>query len=209
MLLFITLVTVTNTMGRPKKENALSNAERQRRFKETQRTGIFPPPALGAIPPPRAVKTRKPRSDSVTAAVKAIAAVTKKQHMPPAHKRLPEGWEHYWFGIMDTRALDDWTHPELCLAADLCKLNCIIENHEALLEEAEDAITPNNFGNMIINPRAAYVEKLHARKIVLMRSLRMGGVAAGRKEELVAGRVLEGNARKMMQDEDDPHGLLA
>jgi len=191
------------------KETTLSNAERQRKFKEAKRTGVVPTPKEITIPPPRAVKTRKPRSDSVTAAVKAIAAVTKKQHMPPAHMRLPEGWEHYWFGIMDTRALDDWTNPELVLAANLCKLNCIIESNEMLLEEMEEEILTDHLGKIFINPRVVYVEKLHTRKLALMRALRLGGMAAGRKEELVAGRVLEGNARKMMQDEDDPHGLLA
>ena len=146
---------------------------------------------------------------SMARAVQAMAAVTKKQHMPPSHMRLPEGWQHYWFGIMDTRALDDWTNPELVLAANLCKLNCIIENHEALLEEAEEAIMYDCLGKTMINPRATYVEKLHTRKLALMRALRIGGLAAGRKEELVAGRVLEGAARKLAQDEDDPHGLLA
>ena len=196
-------------MGRPKKEATLSNAERQRRFREAKAASAVPPPVLVEIPAPRAVKTRKPRSDSVTAAVQAMAAVTKKQHMPPAHMRLPEGWQHYWFGIMDTRALDDWTGPELVLAANLSKLNCLIEYHEALLEEAEEAITCDRLGNTMLNPRAAYVEKLHTRKLALMRALRLGGLAAGRKEELVAGRTLEGAARKAMQDEDDPHGLLA
>jgi len=37
----------------------------------------------------------------------------------------------------------------------------------------------------------------------------MGGTAAGDPADLVKGRTLEGAARKMMQDEDDPHGLLA
>ena len=198
-------------MARPKKETVLTPAERKRKSRAAQRKSeMAPPPAtLVEIPPPRAVKTRKPRSDSVAAAVQAMSAVTKKQHLPPAHMRLPEGWQHYWFGIMDTRALDDWTNPELVLAANLCKLNCLIEHHEALLEEAEEAIMYDMLGKTMINPRATYVEKLHTRKLALMRALRLGGLAAGRKEELVAGRTLEGNARKLMQDEDDPHGLLA
>ena len=196
-------------MGRPKKEKVLTPTERKRKSRAARSVGIVPPPALVEIPLPRAVKTRKPRSDSVTAAVKAIDAVTKKQHLPPAHMRLPKGWEHYWFGIMDTRALDDWTNPELVLAANLCKLNCIIESNEMLLEELEEEILTDHLGKIFINPRVVYVEKLHTRKLALMRALRLGGIAAGRKEELVAGRVLEGNARKMMQDEDDPHGLLA
>lgn len=196
-------------MGRPKKEKVLTPAERKRKSRAAQTIGAVPPPKEVVIPAPRAVKTRKPRSDSVTAAVNAMAAVTKKQHMPPAHMRLPEGWQHYWFGIMDTRALDDWTNPELVLAANLCKLNCIIENHEALLEEVEEEILTDHLGKTMINPRVIYVEKLHTRKLALMRALRLGGLAAGRKEELVAGRVLEGAARKMAQDDDDPHGLLA
>jgi len=128
--------------------------------------------------------------------------------MPPAHVSLTEKAAHFWIGIVESRARDAWTKAELTVAAALANCQARIEEEEYLIE-AEGSITTDIFGKDQINPRAKLVEIYHKRAMALMRTLRMGGTAAGDPADLVKGRTLEGNARKLVQDEDDPHGLLA
>lgn len=200
---------MTKKIGAPKKDVTLSVKERVRLCRERKRNAIHQPPVEPPEPkPPKAVKTRRQRSDSVSAAVQSMESATKKQHMPPMHMRLPDGAMDYWFGIMETRSLDDWTAPELVIAANLCKLNVLLEHEEMELEAEGNILTDYN-GKPMMNPRAIFVERLHARKLATMRSLRMGGKAAGDARDLVGGRVVEGKARSVGEMVDESDGLLA
>jgi len=199
---------MTKKIGAPKKDVTLTVKERVRLCRERKRNGIQTAVEPPAPKPPKAVKTRKQRSDSVTAAVLSFETATKKQHMPPMHMRLPDGAMDYWFGIMETRSLDDWTAPELVIAANLCKLNVLLE-HEEMELEAEGSILMDYNGKPMMNPRATFVEKLHARKLATMRSLRMGGQSAGTARDLAGGRVIDGKVREVNNMVDESDGLLA
>jgi hypothetical protein len=200
---------MTKKIGAPKKEVTLTPTERSRLCRERKRNKVNPPVEIQPLPKPKIIKTRKQRSDSVAAAVSSFESVaSKKQHMPPAHMRLPDGAMDYWFGIMETRNLDDWTAPELVIAANLCKLNVLLESEEMELEVEGNIIKDYN-GRPVLNPRAVFVEKLHARKLATMRSLRMGGKSAGDARALVGGRVIDGNARDVSNIADESGGLLA
>lgn len=164
-----------------------------------------PPPEPKPLPAP---KVRKARSDSASSAIVAMSNAALPQLMPPVHVSLTEKAMYFWGGIVESRARDAWTTAELVTAAALANVQARIEEEEYLIE-AEGSITTDIMGKDQINPRAKLVEIYHKRALALMRTLRMGGTAAGDPADLVKGRTLEGNARKMMQDEDDPHGLLA
>lgn len=217
---------MTKKMGAPKKDVTLTVAERVRLCRQRKReeaAGLIPPKPVKAdatpkpvpiqklepsLKQPKAAKVRKQRLDSATAMVAAMDSATKRHHMPPAHIRLPEGVMDYWFEVMETRSIEDWTGPELVIAANLCKLNVTIEDEEDELS-MEDTIITDYLGNTRVNPRAMYIEKLHARRLALMRSLRMGGKPAGDARDLAGGRVIEGKARAVNGMVDESDGLLA
>ena len=186
----------------------MTGAERARACRAAKAGKVIaaaPPPEPKPLPAP---KVRKARSDSTDSAIIAMANASKAPLMPPMHVSLTEKAMYFWGGIIESRARDAWTTAELVTAAALANCQARIEEEEYLIE-AEGSITTDIMGKDQINPRAKLVEIYHKRALALMRTLRMGGTAAGDPADLVKGRTLEGAARKMMQDEDDPHGLLA
>ena len=60
-----------------------------------------------------------------------------------------------------------------------------------------------------MNPRHAVLEQLSRREMALMRTLRIGGDAAGDKRDLVKGRHLQRQAEEARQQVSEEDGLLA
>src|SRR5688500_10280803 len=102
-------------------------------------------------------KPRRPRSDSITAALKAMTNAGMPDIEPPPHCTLRDGDRPFWAGIMQARARDQWTPVDLVVAAQLARCQADIERGDS-----------------------ENVEELVRREMALMRTLRLGGAAAGR-----------------------------
>lgn len=134
---------------------------------------------------------RKPRSDSVSAHIKAMVNVMAPEFEPPAHVRLPDEARPFWSGIMASRARDEWSKNDFVVAAQLARAQYDIER-ESLLLEGEGSVVENARGTQVMNPRHSVLEQLARRELALMRALAMTASYANNKDK---GKVEE--TRKM------------
>jgi hypothetical protein len=114
----------------------------------------------------------------------------------------------YWFDIIATRAREDWNPVDLTTAATLAKCQLSIFEEEILLEH-EGNVTADYLGKDQVSPRFKVVEMLNRRVMSLMRTLRMGGKAAGDARGFANAREIEGEARQVGGEIADSDGLLA
>lgn len=128
---------------------------------------------------------RRPRSDSVTAAIAAAQAPIAID--PPAHVTLREGDMPFWQSIVRARAATTWNLADLEQAANLARCKADIER---LQEEitAEGDILTNDRGTQIINPRHTLLEVLSRRSVALSRMLHVHAEATCGKSEQQAKR---------------------
>ena len=145
---------------------------------------------------------RKHKSDSVTAAVAAMLNAAMADIEPPPHVRLRDGDRAFWIGIVRARTRDEWTETDLVLAGQLARCLADIEREQALLD-AEGTLIASG-----VNPRVSVAEQYARRAQALMRTLRMGGRAAGRSADAQHSRLLERRARAVRKEANDD-GLLA
>ena len=152
--------------------------------------------------------TRKQRSDSASAAVQAALDAASPLPDCPKHVRLRDGDKEFWTGIVRARARNEWTDADLAVAAQLARCQSDIEREQTELDDEGSVIT-NDRGTKVMNPRHAVLEQLSRREMALMRTLRIGGDAAGDKRDLVKGRHLQRQAEEARQQVSEEDGLLA
>jgi hypothetical protein len=150
---------------------------------------------------------RRTRADSVASAVKAAIDVAKGPISCPAHVRLRAEDEPFWLGIIASRARDEWVGADLVVAAQLARVQRDIEVESAALE-AEGSVLENARGTPVMNPRATVLEALARREMAFMRTLRMGGAAAGPARHVVERRKVERQAKAIREDLEED-ALLA
>lgn len=195
-------ITEKRKRGRPKSVGgAKSNVERQRAFAAKQRAERAAEVAASTKP------KRKPRSDSATAAVRAMVDAAKEYPQPPAHIPLSKSAIPFWNDIMRARSVSDWLETDLALAAYLaqCQADYV---QESVLLRGEDRIIKDYLGKITMNPRATAVDVLSKRVIALMRQLHIGG-AGGKARDFVGARDLERGSRALREELQDEEGLLA
>jgi hypothetical protein len=110
--------------------------------------------------------SKRNRSDSASAAVRAVQAVSLGPLPPPAHVCLRDGDLPYWNCIVTARARDTWTQIDLTIAANMARSQADIERLQKELD-AQGYITPEGK----INPLASLIETLTKRTIALARCL--------------------------------------
>lgn len=150
---------------------------------------------------------RKQRSDSAAAALKAMLNAAKDDTAPPAHIKLREGDDVFWYGIVRARARDEWTEADLVVAGQLARCQHDIEKEQQALD-AESTVIANERGTMVVNPRVSVLEQFARREMALMRTLRMGGRVAGDSRDLQNARKTERQSRKLKEELEDDE-LLA
>lgn len=135
---------------------------------------------------------------------------SKASPQAPTYCRIRPGDEPFWVGIMESRALDEWNAADRVVAVQLARCQHDIEDAQTELDEEGTVIT-NDRGTKVMNPRVTVLEGLARREMALIRTLRMGGAAAGDSRDLVGKRKIERTSRKIRQDlqDEDEHGLLA
>ena len=87
---------------------------------------------------------RRRRSDSSAAAVAASQAVALGPLQPPAHVRLREGDRPFWDAIVQARARDTWTEPDLASAAAMARAQADIERLQATIDAEGEFVTLGN-----------------------------------------------------------------
>ncbi len=151
--------------------------------------------------------TKRNRADSASSAVKAMINAAKDVIQVPAHVKLRAGDAVFWDGVVRARARDEWTETDLVVAAQLARCLHDIENEQLALD-GEGTVIKNDKGTMVLNPRVSVLEQFARREMALMRTLRMGGRAAGAARDEYPARKIERQSRKLREELEDD-GLLA
>ena len=151
--------------------------------------------------------TKRNRSDSAASAVKAMVNAAKDVIQVPAHVKLRDGDEVFWDGVVRARARDEWTETDLVVAAQLARCLHDIEKEQSLMD-SEGTVIANDKGTMVVNPRVSILEQFARREMALMRTLRMGGRAAGAARDEAPARKIERQSRKLREELEDDE-LLA
>ena len=149
--------------------------------------------------------TRRPKSNSMTAAIQAAKAAAEPIPDPPSFIRSTPAQRPFWDAIITSRARTEWSKADYIIAAQLARCQHDIETHTLLLE-GEGHIVENQRGTPIMNPRHTILEQLARRQMAMMRSLAMGGALPGKgRSDLENGRKLERGAvqvREQIQEDD-------
>ena len=152
--------------------------------------------------------TKRARSDSVSSAVRAAVGAAKGPPHPLACTVLRPGDQPFWDAIVRARAYDDWADADLVVAAQLARCQRDIEFEQVSLD-AEGSVIKNDRGTLVANPRVSVLEQLARREMALMRTLRMGGKAAGEPRDLVKGAKLQQQAERTRAELLEDDELLA
>jgi hypothetical protein len=118
----------------------------------------------------------------------------------PAHVRLRDTDLPFWDGIVRARARDEWSASDLVVAAQLARCQYDIERESIVLDD-EGTVLVNERGTQIANPRVSVLEQLARREMALLRTLRMGGTAAGGdRRDLEKGRLVQRQSERMREE---------
>lgn len=147
------------------------------------------------------------RGTSAEAAIQAHIDVAKGPLKVPAHVRLRPGDAPFWDGIVRARARDEWTEADLVVAAQLARCQHDIEV-ESIALEVEGTTATNDRGTLVVNPRVSVLENFARREMALMRTLRMGGKAAGDPRSEAGRRTAQRQAEAIREELKDDE-LLA
>lgn len=128
---------------------------------------------------------RRPRSDSVEAAIQAAQAPDAID--PPAHITLREGDLPFWHAVVRARPAASWNVSDLEHAANLARCKADIETLQREITE-QGNILENDRGTQIINPRHNLLEVLSRRAVALSRMLHVHAEATCGKSEQQAKR---------------------
>lgn len=120
---------------------------------------------------------RRPRSDSVTAAIAAAQAPIAID--PPAHVTLRECDMPFWSSIIAVRAASSWNSADLMHAARLARCHADIERVQQEIDED---------GEMEANQKHRLLETLMKRAVYLSRLLHVHAEATCGKSEQQAKR---------------------
>lgn len=150
---------------------------------------------------------KKPKSDTVAAAIQAMTDVASGPPAVPTHVRLRDGDLPFWHGIIRARAYGEWTDADLVVAAQLTRCQADIERESQLLDD-EGTVVTNERGTQICNPRVSVLEQLARREMALMRSLRMTGRVAGDTRDELGRRKIQRESEKIRAELEDDE-LLA
>ena len=127
-------------------------------------------------------RIKKIKSDTISAALKAHAQAGKVIE-PPAVCRMRDIDMPYWTSIVSSKAPDEWTEPDLILAAGMARAMAEIEVLDGEL------LTEPSVINNKPNPKITIIETLTNRVMRISRALQINARANnGEVRHLVKGR---------------------
>ena len=118
-------------------------------------------------------RSRKPRAESVTVAIRSMVNAAAPLPACPAQIKMRAQDVPFWEGILRARARDEWTESDLVIGAQLARCQADIEAHSLLLDTESEVVKRR--GSPVLNPRVLLLDRLNKREIALLRALRMGG----------------------------------
>lgn len=139
-------------------------------------------------------RIQKIKADTVSAALKAHAQA-REAILPPAVCRMRDIDMPYWRSIVSAKAPDEWTEPDLILAAGMARAMADVEvlDGELLLEPSVINNKPN--------PKITIVETLTNRVMRISRALQINARANnGEVRNLEKGRENYARAIKYSRD---------
>ena len=113
---------------------------------------------------------RRPRIDSATGAVRAMAAAGAGMPQPPAHVELSDGAMRFWPEVVAEFSALEWTAHALSVAALLARAMFLFDREQSALE-VEGAIMKSDRGTPVCNPRVQVVAATANTVLSLRRSL--------------------------------------
>lgn len=154
--------------------------------------------------------TRRPRSDSATAALTAAKNAAMPDHEPPVSYPLRENELPFFHSILHARSRDDWREVDLQLAAQLARCMADIRKEEERLQ-GEDSVQVLDNGKMVENPRIGVIARYKSIQGSLMRTLQLGGRVAVDPRNLKKAADLEAESRRLRGEivEAEEPSLLA
>jgi len=162
---------------------------------------------------PRAVKPRKSRSDSVSAAQK-IAAAAFKDVKPPATIRMTPRDLEFFDAVVAEFAKAHWTLHQLQQAAMLARaMNDLEEQQfelrkEGMMQEVKTKKKENKY--KVVNPRKQLVQMCASTVLSLRRSLALHARAReGEGRDSAKKRAMEKGIENDVSGFDDEDGLIA
>lgn len=139
---------------------------------------------------------KRNRSDSASAAIRAVQAAALGPLDPPAHVALRPGDRPFWDGIVTSRARHLWTESDLVTAANLARTQADIERLQKVIDQNGYIMEDGK-----LNPVAVLVETLTKRVVSLSRALLVHSIATVGESRDV-GKALA-NERNAAAEEDD------
>jgi len=146
-------------------------------------------------------------ANTAESAIKAMVDAAKGAPSIPSHVRIRPADRPFWDGILSARARDEWTDADLVVAGQLARCQYDIELESKTLD-VEGTVVCNGRGTQVCNPRVMVLEQLARREMALMRTLRLGGAAAGEARHVVQRRKLSKQA-EILRREVEEDELLA
>lgn len=151
---------------------------------------------------------RKQRTDTTKGAVVSMASALAKPIQPPKHVHLRKKDKLFWNSIVNTRARERWTAPDLELAAALARAKSDIERLQKEID-AEGDVIPNERGTLVANPKHALLETISRRVIALTKSLQVHAEATqGKSRDQVKANKAQSEAKGVL-DSIDSKSLIA
>ena len=148
-------------------------------------------------------------SSSIASAVKAVKDISLPALIPPSYAPITEAAWAFWPAVMKSRSRDEWTESDLIIGAQLAQCMSDIAQEDARLR-SEGRVVRIGFGTTertAVNPRMYAIERLAARQLTLMRSLRITGAllvpAPGGTKYPQGARRAEATARQVAHEAED------
>lgn len=127
-------------------------------------------------------RIKKIKSDTISAAIKAHAQA-HEIIKPPTVCRMRDIDMPYWASIISSKAPDEWTQPDLILAAGMARAMADIE-----IFDSELLLEPSVINNKP-NPKITIIETLTNRVMRISRALQINARAnSGEVRDLKQGR---------------------
>lgn len=146
------------------------------------------------------VTPRRRRSDSAAAAVAASQAAALGPLPPPAHVNLRPCDRPFWDAIVQARARDTWTEPDLASAAAMARAQADIERLQADIDREGELVTLGN-GSPALSPKVKLLGALVTRVTALARLLHVDALSTlGDRRD---GAKALANERQARADHDD------
>lgn len=137
-------------------------------------------------------KKRKAHSDSAAGLQESLGSALMEIEPPKCAKLRPKD-RPFWEAIIKQRAKADWPDSDLIVAVQLARCQADIETEQTTISK-EKSIILNRRGSKVMNPRFFVLERLTARELSLVRTLKISHVTphgSGKTRDVQAARERE------------------